>query len=257
MYVFLSNLSLLDISYTSNIVPKLLDILLTQHKIISFTGCMIQVYFFMTFVCTEFFLLAVMAYDRFVAISNPLHYSLIMNSKQCTLFVTAVWIIGLLDSVAHTIFISNLCFCSSHDIDHFFCDLTPLLKLTCSDTSSVEILTYINGTLLWLTTFAPTLVSYVFIICTILKIQSSGGRHKAFSTCASHLICVIIFYGTLSCLYMRPTSTYSLKQDKFYALLYIILIPLLNPFIYTLKNKDITNALKKLEKKIFFAFENH
>ncbi|KAM4702786.1 olfactory receptor 5AR1-like [Rhinophrynus dorsalis] len=255
MYVFLCNLSLLDISYTSTVLPKLLVMLFTQHKSISFTGCMIQLHFFLSFACTEFFLFAVMAYDRFVAICHPLHYNLIMGLKQCARFITAVWLTGLLDPIGHTIFISNLCFCSSHNIDHFFCDLTPLLKLSCSDTSSIEILTYIDGTLLCLSTFVPTLISYVFIICSILKIQSSEGRHKAFSTCASHLTCVIIFYGTIISLYVRPTSMYSPKQDKFFALLYIILIPLLNPIIYTLKNKDIKNALRKLEKKkMIFQF---
>ncbi|KAM4702784.1 olfactory receptor 5AR1-like [Rhinophrynus dorsalis] len=210
---------------------------------------MIQLHFFLSFICTEFFLLAVMAYDRFVAICHPLHYSLIMSLKKCPQFITAIWLTGLLEPIGHTIFISNLCFCSSHNIDHFFCDLTPLLKLTCSDTSSVEMLTYIDGTLLCLSTFVPTLISYVFIICSILKIQSSEGRHKAFSTCASHLTCVIIFYGTIVSLYVKPTSMYSPKQDKFFALLYIILVPLLNPIIYTLKNKDIKNALRNLEKK--------
>ncbi|KAM4702782.1 olfactory receptor 5AR1-like [Rhinophrynus dorsalis] len=254
MYVFLINLSFIDISSTSNILPKLLVMLFSQHKTISFVGCMIQVHFFMSFTSIEFLLLAVMAYDRFVAICHPLHYTLIMSLKWCVWFSTAVWIIGLLDPIGHTKVISNFYFYSSPNIDHFFCDVTALLKLTCSDTSSMELLAYIEGTLLGLSTFVSTLFSYVFIICTILKIQSSEGRHKAFSTCASHLTCVIILYGTTISLYMRPTSMYSPKQDKFFALLYIILIPLLNPVIYTLKNKDVKIALRKLGKKISFHF---
>ncbi|KAM4702779.1 olfactory receptor 1C1-like [Rhinophrynus dorsalis] len=255
MYIFLSNLSLLDISYTSTILPKLLHILFTQHKTISFIRCMIQLYSFMSFACTEFVLLAVMAYDRFVAICHPLHYTLLMSLKHCAHFVTVIWITGLLDPIGHTVLIANLSFCSSHNIEHFFCDVTPLLKLTCSDTFNVEILTYIDGTLLSLSAFILTVVSYVFIIYTILKIQSSEGQHKAFSTCASHLTSVIIFYGTIIILYVRPTSTYSPKQDKFFALLYIILIPLVNPFIYTLKNKDFKNGLRRLEKIIALAFD--
>ncbi|KAM4702778.1 olfactory receptor 1C1-like [Rhinophrynus dorsalis] len=201
MYVFLSNLSLLDICYTSTILPKLLYMLLTQHKTISFTRCMIQMYFFMSFACTEFVLLAVMAYDRFVAICHPLHYVLLMSLKHCTQFATAVWITGLLDPIGHTVCIAHLSFCSSHNIEHFFCDVTPLLKLTCSDTSRIELLTYIDGTFLSLSAFTLTLVSYVLIICTVLKIRSAKGRHKAFSTCASHLSSVVIFYGTFICLY--------------------------------------------------------
>ncbi|KAM4702787.1 olfactory receptor 1C1-like [Rhinophrynus dorsalis] len=252
MYIFLSNLSFLDISYTSTILPRLLYMQLTIDKTISFTRCMIQLYFFMSFASIEFFLLAVMAYDRFVAICHPLHYTLLMSLNQCAKFISAVWMIGFLDPIGTTVFLASLSFCSSHNIEHFFCDFAPLLKLTCSDTSGMDILTYINGTLLGLNAFLLTLVSYVFIIYTILKIQSSEGRQKAFSTCASHLTCVIIFYGTILIMYVRPTSMYTPKQDKFFALLYIILIPLVNPVIYTLKNREFKNALRKVEKRISF-----
>ncbi|KAM4702791.1 olfactory receptor 1C1-like [Rhinophrynus dorsalis] len=252
MYILLSNLSLLDIFSTSTILPRLLYTLLTQHKTISFAACMIQLQFFLSFACIEFFLLAVMAYDRFVAICHPLHYTLLMNLKQCANFVIVIWITGSLDGFGFTVFIANLCFCSSHNIEHFFCDFTPLLKLTCSDTLGMEILIYINGTLLGLSAFILTLVSYVFIIFTILKIQSSEGRRKTFSTCASHLTCVIIFYGTMISLYVRPTSSYTPKQDKFFALLYIILIPMVNPVIYTLKNKQFKMSLRKVKKRLSF-----
>ncbi|XP_063289847.1 olfactory receptor 5AR1-like, partial [Pelobates fuscus] len=238
MYIFLWNLSVLDISYTSTILPKLLAMLFTQCKIISFLGCILQVYFFMSFVSTEFLLLAAMAYDRYVAICHPLHYSLLMSAQRCGQLILSVWISGFLQPVLHTIFIANLFFCSSHHINHFFCDLSPLLKLSCSDTSNIEICTYILGTLLSVSAFLFTLVSYMFIIFTILNIHSEAGRLKAFSTCSSHITSVIIFYGTVTCLYMRPASMYSPGQDKFFSLLYIILIPLLNPLIYIMKNKD-------------------
>ncbi|KAM4702788.1 olfactory receptor 5P52-like [Rhinophrynus dorsalis] len=213
---------------------------------------MTQLYFFMSLACIEFFLLAVMAYDRFVAICHPLHYGLLMSLKQCAKFITAVWITGSLNPIGIIVCIANLSFCSSHNVEHFFCDFAPLLKLSCSDTSCVEILTYIDGALLGFGAFILTLVSYVFIIYAILKIQSSEGRHKAFSTCASHLTCVIIFYGTILILNLRPASMYDPQQDKFFALLYIILIPVLNPVIYTLKNKDFKNALRKVGIRISF-----
>ncbi|KAM4702795.1 olfactory receptor 5AR1-like [Rhinophrynus dorsalis] len=248
MYVFLSNLSILDVSCTSTILPKLLVMLFTQQKTISFAGCMIQLYFFISFTGIEFFLLAAMAFDRYMAICYP-HYPLFMSLKHCAQIVTAVWATGLLDSITHFVFIVNLSFCSSHHIDHFFCDVTALVKLTCSDTSIIEILTYINGALVGLGAFLLIFISYIFIICTIINIKSSEGRKKSFSTCASHLTCVIIFYGTIIILYMRPTSTYSPMKDKFFSLLYIVLIPILNPFIY----KDFKDSVQKLKTKFKFC----
>ncbi|XP_063289861.1 olfactory receptor 5AR1-like [Pelobates fuscus] len=250
MYIFLCNLSFIDISYTSTILPKLLDMVLTQCKTISFLECFIQVYFFMSFACTEFLLLAAMAYDRYVAICHPLRYSILMSPKRCAYLLLAVWIAGFLDPVIHTSFIVNLSFCSSYNIDHFYCDVSPLLTITCSDTFTISIWNYINGTLIGISSFTYTLVSYVFIITAILNIQSAGGRRKAFSTCASHMTSVIIFYGTMISMYIRPTSTYSPQQDKFFALLYVVCIPMLNPLIYTLKNKDFHHVFKKLETKI-------
>ncbi|CAH2322333.1 olfactory receptor 1019-like, partial [Pelobates cultripes] len=238
MYMFLCNLSVLDISYTSTILPKLLVMLFTQCKTISFVECMIQVYFFMFFVCTEVLVLSAMAYDRYIAICFPLSYFHFMSPNHCTTLIVAVWIIGLIEPLLHTVFICNSTYCSSHHIDHFFCDVSPLMKLSCSYTLIIEIWTYILGFLIGICMFTFIVISYVFIISAILNIKSAGGRHKAFSTCASHMTCVIIFYGTMFCLYIKPTSMYSPRQDKFYALLYVILIPLLNPLIYTLKNKD-------------------
>ncbi|XP_063289850.1 olfactory receptor 5AR1-like [Pelobates fuscus] len=247
MYIFLCNLSVIDILYTSTIIPNLLNMLLTRYKMISFAGCFIQMYFFIVFVCAEVLLLAVMAYDRYVAICYPLHYSLLLSPKTCTYLITGVWIGSLLDPVLHTVFISKLSFCSSNHIDHFFCDVSPLLKLSCNDTYYIEMWTYILFIVVVMSSFTLILASYVFIISSILNIQSETGRSKAFSTCISHMTCVLIFYGTMTCLYMRPRSMYSSGQDKFFALLYVILIPMLNPPIYTLKNKDFSKVFKQFK----------
>ncbi|KAM8924794.1 olfactory receptor 5AR1-like [Pelodytes ibericus] len=250
MYIFLMNLSIIDIANASNILPKLLYILLTQCKTISFLECIIQMYLFLYLTSTEILLLASMAYDRYVAICHALRYFILMSLRRTVLMSVAAWTVGFLDPIGHAVIVSKLSYCSSQLIDHFFCDVSPLLKLTCSDTSNVDILNLIEGTLIAVPAFLITIVSYIFIITTILKIKSTEGRQKAFSTCTSHLTCITIFYGTLMCLYMRPTSTYSPRQDKYFALLYVVFIPLLNPVIYSLKNQEVKNALKKLLNKV-------
>ncbi|KAG8435524.1 hypothetical protein GDO86_013455 [Hymenochirus boettgeri] len=252
MYMFLGNLSFLDISYSSTIFPKLLHMVYTQQKTISFTGCIIQLYFFILCVCTEFFLLTIMAYDRYVAICYPLHYTLRMSLKHCVRLIAGVWTVGFLDPLVFSLLTANLSFCSSHHIDHFYCDLIPLLKITCSDTSTLESLIYVNSIGVGVNTFALVSFSYVFIIHTIFKIRSSQGRQKAFSTCTSHLTCVIIFYGTVIGSYLRPLGLSSPLQDSFFALLYIALVPMLNPFIYTLKNNEFKDNLKKSGTRIVF-----
>ncbi|XP_077310013.1 olfactory receptor 1C1-like [Lithobates pipiens] len=246
MYLLLINLSVIDIAYTSTILPNVLKILLTQHKAISYVGCMTQLYFFICLASTEVVILAAMAYDRYVAICHPLHYVSLMSLKHCKGLAASAWVIGLLDPAGHIALLSKLSFCASHCINHFFCDLSPLLKISCSNTDNVEMMNYIVGTLLTLVTFLLTLISYILIISTILKIKSSHGRHKAFSTCSSHLTCISIFYGTIICLYMRPASSYYPEQDKFFAFLYVVLVPLLNPIIYTLKNHEFKDGVKKL-----------
>ncbi|KAE8589878.1 hypothetical protein XENTR_v10017801 [Xenopus tropicalis] len=249
MYIFLLNLSLIDISITSNVLPNLLHILLTQQNNISFLGCMTQMYVFASLASSQYFLLTAMAYDRYVAICDPLHYIARMSRKHCAGLITATFTVGFGESVSPIVLISKLSFCASHLIKHIFCDVTPLLQLSCSSTFSVELLIFIVGTWLIFSSFLPTLASYIFIISAILKIQSSEGRQKAFSTCASHLACVITLYGTVIFLYMRPTKSYSLEKDKFFSLLYIVLVPLLNPLIYTIKNREFQSSFKRMREK--------
>ncbi|KAM8924793.1 olfactory receptor 1G1-like [Pelodytes ibericus] len=237
--------SVVDIFYTSTVLPKLLAMLYTQRNTIYFLGCIIQMNFVLSFISIEYFLLVLMAYDRYVAICRPLHYILLLSPMNCARHVVAIWIVGLLDMIPHSVLIANLSFCSSHHIDHFFCDVPPLLKLSCSDTTHIEIWTYIEGSFFGITSFLLIVISYMFIISSILNINSTHGRQKAFSTCASHLTSIIIFCGTMICLYIRPSSEYSPK-DKFFSLIYLILIPLLNPLIYTLKNKDFKDVLRRL-----------
>eukprot|EP00079_Xenopus_tropicalis_P017026 XP_004916511.1 PREDICTED: olfactory receptor 6C74-like [Xenopus tropicalis] len=238
MYWLLSNFSFLEMSYSSVILPKLLTMLVTQHKTISTTGCKFQLFFFTVFTCIEFFLLTVMAYDRYVAVCHPLHYHSLMTLRHCAKYIAAVWTFGFLDPIPLNAIIAKFSFCSSNQIDHFYCDVTPVLKLTCSDTFTLLLLVYMNGAFLFLSTITLTCISYILIIRTIQGIKSSEGRKKAFSTCASHLTCVSIFYGTIFCLYMRPRAAYEPEKDKFFSLLNIVLVPSLNPFIYTLKNKE-------------------
>ncbi|XP_029437187.1 olfactory receptor 1009-like [Rhinatrema bivittatum] len=246
MYFFLCNLSFLDVSYTSVTLPRLLDILLRKRQRISAVGCFTQAYFFMFSVCVEFLLLTFMAFDRYVAICHPLNYIVIINQRLCVLMVTGAWISGSLGPLTHSVLLSYLSYCGSNEINHFFCDPSALLKLTCSSTSIIDHMTYILGAFIDLPCFVLTLTSYVYIISAILRIRSREGRRKAFSTCSSHLTVVILFYGTLICLYLRPTSMMSVDQNKFLALLYNVLIPMLNPMIYSLKNREVKGALGEM-----------
>ncbi|KAM4690436.1 olfactory receptor 5AR1-like [Rhinophrynus dorsalis] len=248
MYFFLCNLSFLDISYSSVTQPKLLFLLITGQSVISFAGCITQLYVFMSLACTEFVSLTAMSYDRYVAICKPLHYTVLMNRRICLLLAITCWIVGFLDPLAHSIVISQLAFCRARIINHFFCDLSVLLNLSCGDKVFIEILTYVVGSLVALPAFVLTLASYVLIISSILKIHSAEGRHKAFSTCASHLTVVILFYGTVLVMHMRPSSRYLLTQDKPLSVLYTAIIPMLNPLIYSLRNKDVKEALKRFQQ---------
>ncbi|XP_029435822.1 olfactory receptor 13G1-like [Rhinatrema bivittatum] len=246
MYFFLSNLSLTDICCTTNIVPKLLEIFLTGNKSISYAGCIVQLYFFMGSTCIEIFLLTTMAYDRYVAVCDPLHYSLVMNQRLCVLLVAFSWIIGSLPSGTITASITRLLFCDSNKISHFFCDLMPLLKLSCTDTAITETIIVVAIALIPVPAFLVTLISYTYIILAILRIRSAEGKRKAFSTCSSHLTVISMYYLSLFCMYMRPTSTYSQEQGKILSVLYTTVTPMLNPLIYSLRNKEVKNALRKV-----------
>ncbi|XP_029435948.1 olfactory receptor 1019-like [Rhinatrema bivittatum] len=249
MYFFLCNLSFLDISYTSVTLPKLLDIFLRKRQIISLQGCLMQMYFFLCFSYVEFVIISVMAFDRYVAVCHPLHYGVIMNQRLCVLMASGSWVLGFLEPVTHTFLLSHLSYCGSNEINHFFCDLSALLKLSCTSTSSIDCATYIVGGFAALPCFITTLISYIYIISTILRIRSTEGRRKAFSTCSSHLTVVILFYGTMLSLYMRPTSMQSLDQNKLIAVLYNVLIPMFNPMIYSLKNREVKAAMRKVFKR--------
>ncbi|XP_029435817.1 olfactory receptor 1444-like [Rhinatrema bivittatum] len=246
MYFFLSNLALTDICYTSTIVPKLLVIFLLGNKTISYAGCLTQVYFFMGSASVEIFLLTAMAYDRYVAICHPLHYSLIINRRVFLQLTATSWIIAFLNSMPTTTSISCLTFCSSNKIEHFFCDLTPLLKLSCTDTASTQLVILVEAALVSLPSFLLTIISYFYIISAILKIRSMEGRHKAFSTCSSHLMVVSVFYVSIFCVYLTPASASSPILGKILSVFYTSVIPMLNPIIYSLRNQEVKNALRKL-----------
>ncbi|XP_053903726.1 olfactory receptor 5V1-like [Malaclemys terrapin pileata] len=246
MYFFLGNLSFLDICYTTTNVPQMLVHLLAERKRISYAGCIMQLYFFLSFVGTECILLAVMAYDRYVAICNPLHYLVIMRKAVCLELAGACWASGFLNSVVHTFFTFRLPFCGANQLNYFFCDIPPLLKLSCGDTSLNEIILLAIGVFIGWTPFLCIVLSYVYIISTILKICSTEGRLKAFSTCASHLTIVLMYYGSSIFTYVRPISSYSLDNDRLISVLYSIVTPMMNPLIYTLRNKDVKGALRKV-----------
>ncbi|XP_040266959.1 olfactory receptor 6M1-like [Bufo bufo] len=246
MYFFISNLAFLDISYSSVTQPQLLSILAGGPSEISFAGCIIQLYVFMSLACTEFVSLTAMSYDRYVAICKPLHYTTLMNKKVCLLLAATSWTVGFLDPLAHTVVISQLPLCKPGILDHFYCDLSVVLNLSCVDKFFIEIMTYVVGSVVALPAFLLTLTSYIFIISTIFKISTSAGRHKAFSTCASHLAVVILFYGSVLIMHMRPSSQNLRAQDKPLSVLYTAIIPMLNPLIYSLRNKDVKKVLLKL-----------
>ncbi|XP_029435818.1 olfactory receptor 5V1-like [Rhinatrema bivittatum] len=245
MYFFLSNLALTDICYTSTIIPKLLGILLSGVNTVSYAGCLTQLYFFLGSAGVEIFLLTAMAYDRYVAICHPLRYPHIINWRVCILMAAACWISAFLNSMPTTVFFSRLSFCGSNKIDHFFCDLSPLLKLSCTDTASIETLILLDGSFTSLLPFLLTIISYIYIISAILRIRSAGGRRKAFSTCSSHLTVVSIFYVSIFCVYLTPASAFSLGLGKILSVFYTAVTPMLNPLIYTVRNQEVKQALRK------------
>ncbi|XP_069486097.1 olfactory receptor 5AP2-like [Ambystoma mexicanum] len=245
MYYFLINLSFTDLCYSTAITPKMLMGFISERKAISFIECAAQLYFFGSLGVLECLLLAVMAYDRYVAICNPLLYTIVMNSRVCFQLVSLSFAGGFLSSVVMSACTLSVRFCGSNMINHFFCNFLPLLQLSCDDVTSRIIGLLIIVIAVGFISFSTILISYVYIISTILRMQSAAGRSKAFSTCASHLTIVCLFYCTGLIMYVQPSTNYSQEQDKVVSVFYTVLIPMLNPLIYSLRNKDVKKALRK------------
>ncbi|XP_026515006.1 olfactory receptor 10A7-like [Terrapene carolina triunguis] len=245
MYFFLGNLSCLETCYTSTVLPSMLASLLTGDRTISVGGCITQCYFVGFLAATGCYLLAAMSYDRYLAICKPLHYTTLMNGRFCLQLAAGSWVSGLLASSIVAGMVLQLTFCGPNEIDHFFCEFKQIINLYHNDIYQVEFLITIVAALLTLPPFALTVTSYICIICTVLRIPSTTGRQKAFSTCSSHLIVVTIFYGTLSIVYLLPKTKTLRDLSKVFSLFYTILTPMANPFIYSLRNKEVKEALKK------------
>jgi olfactory receptor len=252
MYFFLSHLSFVDCCYSSIIVPEMLANILSNDKVISFLGCMLQFYLFCTFAITEVFLLTVMAYDRFVAICSPLLYTVIMSQKLCVVLASGCYLYASLCALFHLCSALGIQSYKSNVINHFFCDLPPLLSLACSNVTISEMLLFIVVNFNEILTIMIILTSYLFILITVLRIHSAEGRHRAFSTCASHLTAITVFHGTILFIYYQPSSGNSLDIDKVTTVFYTIVIPMLNPLIYSLRNKDVKESFRKVVgSKIF------
>ncbi|XP_054859222.1 olfactory receptor 1468-like [Eublepharis macularius] len=251
MYFLLSHLALADLGFTSTTIPKALDNLLSQKKTISYCGCLAQMYFYISFGNSDSFLLASMAYDRYVAICYPLHYSSMMTHKRCLQLAAASWTIPVIHSLLYTLLMAHLEFCDSREIPHFFCDIYPVLDVSCSNTGIIEMLLVTEGLVEVLGPFVLIIISYAFIFYTIMKIPSAAGKRKAFSTCGSHICVVVLFYGTVSWVYFKPNSKNSERKDTVAAVMYTMVTPMLNPFIYTLRNSEMKAAMKRVLKKHF------
>ncbi|XP_035936016.2 olfactory receptor 1f45-like [Halichoerus grypus] len=245
MYFFLANLSCVDICFSSVTTPKMLVNHIVGSKAISYVECMTQIYFFITFINMDGFLLSVMAYDRYVAICCSLHYTMIMKPKLCILLVAASWVITNLHALLHTLLMVQLTFCFNNTMYHFFCDPYAILRLSCSDTFINDLMVFTVGGLIFLTPFTCIILSYAYILSSVLKLPSAHGIRRALSTCGSHLTVVSLFYGAILGVYMRPSSSYSV-QDTVATVIFTVVTPLVNPFIYSLRNQDMKGALRKL-----------
>ncbi|XP_070270076.1 olfactory receptor 7A10-like [Myotis yumanensis] len=245
MYFFLSNLSLVDICFTSTTIPKMLWNIQTQSKVITYQGCITQMYFYILFAMLDNMILTVMAYDRFVAICHPLHYMVIMNPRLCGLLVLLSWIMSVLNSLLESLMVLGLRFCSDLKIPHFFCELSQVVHIACSDTFLNNIIMYFSAGLLGGGPFAGILYSYSKILSSICGIPSAQGKYKAFSTCASHLSVVSLFYGTSLGVYLSFTATQNALSSATASVMYTVVTPMLNPFIYSLRNNDIKRALQR------------
>ncbi|XP_006106211.1 olfactory receptor 7A10-like [Myotis lucifugus] len=245
MYFFLSNLSLVDICFTSTTIPKMLVNIQTQRKAITFKGCITQMYFFLLFAGLDDILLTIMAYDRFVAICHPLHYMVIMNPRLCGLLVLVSWIMSGLNSLLQSVMVSQLSFCTDFEIAHYFCEIQQVYQLACSDTFLNNMVIYFAAALLGAGPLAGILYSYSKIMSSICGIPSAQGKYKAFSTCASHLWVVSLFYGTVLGVYLSSAASHSSHSSAAASVMYAVVTPMLNPFIYSLRNRDIKKALKR------------
>ncbi|NP_999991.1 olfactory receptor Olr1372 isoform X2 [Rattus norvegicus] len=246
MYFFLSNLSFVDVCFSSTTVPKVLANHILSSQAISFSGCLTQLYFLCVSVNMDNFLLAVMAYDRFVAICHPLYYTTKMTHQLCVLMVSGSWVTASLNALLHTLLMARLSFCGDNIIHHFFCDVTPLLKLSCTATNLNELMILTEGAVIMVTPFVCILISYIYITNAVLRVSSFRGGWKAFSTCGSHLAVVCLFYGTIIAVYFNPVSSHSSEKDTAATVLYTVVTPMLNPFIYSLRNNDLKGALRKV-----------
>ncbi|XP_059587781.1 olfactory receptor 6B1-like [Alligator mississippiensis] len=248
MYFYLSNFSFLEIWYTSNIIPKMLKVFLGNDRSITYTGCITQLYFFMSLVTAECFILAIMACDRYLAICHPLQYPTLMNNRVCLRLALCSWVGSFLVIIPPLISLCKLSFCGPNEINHFFCDVSPLLKLSCVDPHEAETVDFVVATSVLVSSIVPVVVSYALIIVTILKMPSATGRQKAFSTCGSHLVVVSVFFGTLIYMYARPASLDSADFSKVLSVFYTVVTPMLNPVIYCLRNKEVKEALRRAVK---------
>ncbi|XP_068942013.1 olfactory receptor 1f45-like [Petaurus breviceps papuanus] len=245
MYFFLANLSFVDICFSSVTIPKMLVNYIIRSNSISYVECMMQMYFFITFINMDGFLLVVMAYDRYMAICRPLHYTTVMRPGLCILLVTISWVITNLHALLHTLLMAQLSFCADNTIPHFFCDPYPVRKLSCSDTYISDLMVFTVGGVVFITPFTCIAISYIFIFSNVMKIPSTQGIQKALSTCGSHLTVVSLFYGAIMGIYLRPSSSYS-AVDTVATVIFTVVTPMLNPFIYSLRNQDMKVALRRL-----------
>uniref|UniRef100_A0A8C5KK90 Olfactory receptor n=1 Tax=Jaculus jaculus TaxID=51337 RepID=A0A8C5KK90_JACJA len=252
MYFFLGHLSFVDICYSSNVTPNMLYSFSSGQKTISYAGCFTQCLLFIALVITEFYILASMALDRYVAICSPLHYSTRMSRGVCISLVAFPYVFGFLNGLSQALLTFHLSFCGSLEINHFYCADPPLIMLACSDAHVKKMAMFVVAGFTLSSSLCIILLSYLFIFAAILRIRSAEGRRKAFSTCGSHLTTVTIFYGTLFCMYLRPPSQKSVEESKIIAVFYTFLSPMLNPLIYSLRNKDVIRAVQQVMKGNFF-----
>ncbi|XP_036761996.2 olfactory receptor 1D2-like [Manis pentadactyla] len=245
MYFFLANLSLTDLFFVTNTIPKTLMNLWSQNKAISYAGCLTQLYFLVSLVALDNLILATMAYDRYVAICRPLHYTTAMRPGLCVLLLALCWVLSVLYGLIHTLLMTRVTFCGSRKIRYIFCEMYVLLRIACSNTQINHTVLITTGCFTFLTPLGLMIMSYIWIVRAILRIPSASSKYKAFSTCASHLAVVTLFYGTLGMVYLQPLCTYSMK-DSVATMMYAVLTPMMNPFIYSLRNKDMQGALGRL-----------